>query len=414
MTAAIAGATAAAASPRPSEDPADLRPFGGGGRAPVIALGAGGLGAALLACGFLIDARQAIFSYLIAFAYLLSASLGALAFVMAAHAMDAKWPVAVRRLAEAVAAPLPLFALLFVPVAAGARHLYPWMHPESVSRPEARALLAHKLAYLNLPFVAARAAIYFAFFTGVSGALRRWSRSLDRPGPHAAAVKRRMRVLSSLALPGLGVFGTMAAWDWIMSLSADWYSTMFGLYFLAGGFVTALAVISLLTVLAKRGGFLPRVGGSHYYALGRLMFAFLIFWAYTSYWQYFLSWIADLPIEAEWFVKRSVGGYGTVGLFLVFGHFALPFFILLSYWIKRRAWGIAAVAAWIVGAHYFDVHWMIAAARERPNPFSWMDAAALVGLGGLVTAFALWRQRGLLVAPVYDPSFLTALEYKSK
>jgi hypothetical protein len=377
---------------------------------------AGVVGAVLLAAGAVADPKQALFSYLIAYAYLFTLVLGAGAFVMSMHAASAIWSTAVRRLAEAVMAILPLAVVLVVPIFVGAGVLYPWMHPERVAREETRQLLLHKQAYLNLPFVVGRAAAYFLFFVAVAALLRRWSVRMDRPGARAELlrIKTRMRVLSSVALPGLALFGTMASWDWLMSLSPDWYSTMFGLYYLAGGFVAAVAVISLLAVLARRAGYLPEVNDSHFYALGRLMFAFLIFWAYTSYWQYTLSWIANRPIEAEWFIKRTRGAYGRVGLFIIFGHFALPFFVLLSYWIKRRAWGITAIALWIAAAHYFDVHWIIAAARDRPNPFSWMDAAGVLAVGGFSLAWAVWRQRGVSVAPVYDPTFAPALEYESR
>jgi hypothetical protein len=188
---------------------------------------------------------------------------------------------------------------------------------------------------------------------------------------------------------------------------------MFGLNYLAGGFVAALAVVSLLAVRARAAGYLVEIGPSHYYALGRMMFAFLIFWAYTSYFQYFLSWIANRPIEARWFVERSRGAYGQQGLFIVFGCFGFPFLVLLSYWIKRRAWGVRFVALWIVVSHYFAIHWLIAAARQRPNPFSWMDGAAVLCVGGFAAAFAIARQRGVPLAAVHDPTFARALEYES-
>jgi hypothetical protein len=390
------------------------RPFGGGGRAFAGALLAGLLGTVLLIIGLISDPQQVFFSYLVAYAYLFTLVLGAAAFVMSMHAASAVWSTAVRRLAEAVMALLPLLLILVIPIFAGAGWLYPWMHPERIARAEVRDLVLHKRPYMNLPFVIVRAGIYFAFFLAVGLCLRRWSLRMDRPGEERELlrVKGRMRVLSSVALPFLAVLGTMASWDWLMSLSPNWYSTMFGLYYLAGGFVTALALISLLAVRAQRAGYLE-LNDSHLYALGRLMLAFLVFWAYTAYWQYALSWIANKPIEAEWFWKRSRGGYGAVGLFIVFGHFGLPFLVLLSYSIKRRAWGITALALWIAASHYFDVHWIVAAARERPNPFSWLDAAAVLALGGWSLAFALWRQRGVLVAPIHDPTFARALEYRS-
>jgi hypothetical protein len=376
----------------------------------------GAAGAVALAIGLAVDPDQALFSYLVAYAYLFALVLGAVAFVTSMHAASAVWATAVRRFAEALMALLPLTVVLVVPILAGAGRLYPWMHPERIVPDELRALVLHKRPYMNLPFVIVRAAICFAFFVAVAAPLRRWSLRMDREAPAAelAALKDRMRVLGGAALPGLGIFGTVAAWDWLMSLSPDWYSTMFGLYYLAGGFVTALALISLLTVLARQNGYLPGIRESHLYALGRLMFAFTIFWAYTAYFQYMLSWIANKPIEARWFAARTRGAYGVVGLFIVFGTFGLPFVVLASYWIKQRAWGITAVAVWIAVSHYFDVHWIIAAARGRPNPFSWMDGAAAACVLGFALAFAVWRQRGRLVAPVFDPTFARAMEYDSK
>lgn len=408
-------ATAEAPPPPPVSELRPARPFEGGRSTLVGGLLAGLVGTALLVFGLFVDAKQVFFSYLVAYAYLFTLVLGAGAFVMSMHAASAVWSTVVRRLAEAVLAVLPLVVLLVIPIFLGAGFLYPWMHPERIAREEIRRLMLHRHSYMNLPFVILRAVAYFAFFLTVGVLLRRWSLRMDRPGARAELlrIKSRMRILSSLGLPVLAVFGTMASWDWLMSLSPDWYSTMFGLYYLAGGFVAALGVISFLAVLARRAGYLPEINDSHFYALGRLMFAFLVFWAYTSFWQFTLSWIANRPIEAEWFWKRMRGGYGGVGLFIIFGHFGFPFFVLLSYWIKRRAWGITVMALWLVAAHYFDVHWIIAAARERPNPFSWMDAAAVLAVGGFSLAWGIWRQRGVSMAPVYDPTFTRALEYES-
>ena len=396
--------------------PLEGRPFMGGRRAMVGGLCAGVIGTALLIFGLFLDAKQVFFSYLIAYAYLFALIAGALAFVTSMHAANAVWATAVRRLAEALMALLPVAVVLVVPIFLGASQLYPWMHPERIAREEVRALVMHKRPWMNLPFVIVRAVFYFAFLAFVSVRLRRWSLRMDRPGPPAelSALKARMRVLGSLSLPGLGLFGTMASWDWLMSLSPNWYSTMFGLYYLAGGFVTALAAISLLTVMSRRAGYLPEINPSHLYALGRMMFAFLIFWAYTAYFQYMLSWEANKPTEAEWFFPRTTGAYGQVGLFLAFGAFGFPFLVLVSYWIKRRAWGIAFVAVWILISQYFDVHWIVAAARDRSNPFSWMDAAAVLCIGGFALAFGVWRQRGRLLAPIHDPAFARALEYHSR
>jgi hypothetical protein len=380
-----------------------------GGRTMLAALAVGLVGAAGLAVGWWRDPSQAAHSYLVAFAYVLSVPIGALALLMAFHAAGAIWSVLVRRLVEAVVAALPLCALLFVPVALGAGHLYPWMHPGAVADAEQRQVLLHKLAIYGLGFWLGRAAVYLVVLAGIGWLLRRWSLVGDRAG--APLHQDRQRAFSSAGLPLLAIVGTLAAWDWLMSLSPDWTSTMFGLYYLCGGFLAALALLPLLTAIAARHGHLPGVRPAHYHAIGRLLFAFLVFWAYTAYWQYMLSYIANRPAEARWFADRLAGAYRWPARFLVVGHFALPFFALLSYRAKHRPGLVAGAGAWILVAHYFDVHWLVAAARGRETPFSWLDLAAVAAVAGLALAFSLWRQRGVALVAHRDPRLVEALAY---
>jgi hypothetical protein len=380
-----------------------------GGRSTVAALAVGLVGAAGLAVGWSRDPSQAAHSYLVAFAYLLSVPVGALALLMAFHAAGAIWPVLVRRLIEAVVAALPVCAVLFVPVALGAGHLYPWMHPAAVADAEQRQVLLHKLPAYGFGLWVGRAAVYLVVLALIGGLLRRWSLAGDRAG--APLHLERQRALSSAGLPLVAIVGTLAAWDWLMSLSPDWTSTMFGLYYLCGGFLAALALLPVLTVFAARQGYLRGVTPAHHHALGRLLFAFLVFWAYTAYWQYMLSYIANRPAEARWFADRLAGAYRWPALFLVVGHFALPFFALLSYRAKHRPRLVAGVGAWILAAHYFDVHWLVAAARGRETPLSWLDLAALAAVAGLALAFALWRQSGRALVAHRDPRLAEALAY---
>jgi hypothetical protein len=336
-----------------------------------------------------------------------------LVFVMACNAMGATWPVAVRRLAEATLATLPLLALLFLPIALfGLDSLYPWTQPERVTHPEARHLLEHKLGYFRLPFFFGRAVVYFGVWTFAGFVLRRWSLRGDetRHDPRAA---RAQRVWSAVLLPAVGLTLTFAAFDWLMSLSPDWFSTMYGVYFFAGGFLGALALLTVLVAAARRAGYLARVGRAHGYALGRLLFAFVVFWAYIAYFQYFLVWIADRPVEARWFLERVHGPHRPASVFLAVGHFVLPFFYLLPYGTKQRASLLVPAAVWLLAAHYVDVHWLVAPARHDGLALHWLDAAALVAVSGWAVAFAVWRQRGHLLAPVHDPAYERALEYES-
>jgi len=392
---------------------ANAVPFRGGGRWLWGGLAAGLLGTAGLVAGLSLDATQVAFSWLVAYTWALTIVLGTAAFLMACHTMGATWPTAIRRLGEAIVAVMPLLALMVIPLLLGLSRLYPWMHPDAVSDAHVRELVRHKLPLMNRPFVVARSALYVVVWGGVCWGLRHYSLASD--GPRGRDRTGRLQAFSALLLPALGITGSWAAFDWVMSLSPDWYSTMFGLYVLAGGFLGGLALLVILTVDAQSKGRLHGILPSHHYALGRLLLAFVVFWAYVAYFQFFLIWIADKPLEARWYLDRVHGGCAWVSGFLVFGQFLLPFFLLLPYAFKWRPRGLRLIGWWLLIAHYIDVHWLIAPARGRAAPvFHWLDGAALLCVGGFAVAFAVWRQRGHALAATADPRYPQALRYHSK
>jgi hypothetical protein len=395
-----------------SEGHRDAQPFRGGGRAIVVALVVALVGAAGFVAALLVDGRQALTGYLISYFFAVTVFVGLLAFVMGAHAMSAAWPTTIRRICEAALGSAPLLVVLYLPLFWSASRLYPWAHPERVADHHRRMLVEHKLPVMNAPFFYVRAVFYLVLFAVVAELLRRWSLAMDRPSPPDH--KPRLRAFSALLLPPVGMAGTFAAFDWIMSLSPDFYSTMYGLYALSGGFVATVGLIAILCACAQRAGWLLHVKRSHWYALGRLLFAFLIFWAYTGFFQYMLIWIGNKPIEARYFVERIRPDDRWTSWFLVYGHFLVPWVILLSYYVKRHRWSVTAMGAWILACHYVDVHWLVGADRGGRPAWRWEDAPPLLLIGGLLVAFALWRQRGQLLSAFYDPDFVEGTQYESR
>jgi hypothetical protein len=398
---------------------ADRRPFQGGGRWLLASLAAGIAGGIGVAVGLALDPRQALFSWLVAYTFVLTVVLGTAAFLMTCHAINATWPIALRRVGEATTAVMPLLALLLIPILVGLSKLYPWMAPGAIADPHVQELVRHKLPLMNRPFVIARAILYVGVWVVVCGGLRRLSLATDRSDADAGAGARdltpRLRAFSAVLLPALGITATWAAFDWLMSLSPDWYSTMYGFYVLAGGFLGALALLVVLVVGAQQSGRLAGIQRAHYYALGRLLLAFVVFWGYVAYFQFFLIWIADKPLESRWYLERLRGGYRWISAFLVVGQFLLPFFALLPYAVKQRARILRVISLWLLLAHYLDVHWLIAPARgAAAGVFHWLDAAAFLCVVGLSIAFGIWRQRGHALAAAWSPAYARALEYRSR
>lgn len=353
-------------------------------------LAIGGLGAVATGVGFALDPTQAAFSYLTAWSFALSIAVGALVFLMMGHAIEARWTIVFQRFTEAIAGTLPVLAALFVPIALASRWLYPWISPPATLEPEAVRKLAHAAPYLNLPFWAIRAAVFLALWIVFAELLARW-------GTRREPALARARALSAVGLPAVGLTVTFAAFDWLMSLTPLWYSTIFGLLFWSGGFVAALALVAVIARGARR---VPRVAaaihGSHTGALGRLMFAFLIFWAYMEFSQGLIIWIANKPDEVPWYIARGAGAWGGVFALLIIAHFALPFFALLSKPLKRRPTLLAIAGGWLVVMHYIDLYWMVMPVLHRSLAIHWLDFAAPCAVLGLATAAAAARSRSAL------------------
>jgi hypothetical protein len=390
----------------------DAMVFRGGARAIVIALVVAGVGLAFWIWGLAVDPRQALAAYLIAYFFVVTVVLGLLAFAMGAYAMNAAWPTTVRRLVEAGFGTLPLLLVMYLPLFWSSTRLYPWAHPERVADHHTRELVLHKLPVMNSPFFYGRAVFYLVLWTVIGELLRHWSLQMDRPG--APDLKARLRAFSSVMLPLVGITGTFAAFDWIMSLSPDFYSTMYGLYALSGGFVAAVGLLAIFMWSAQRAGWLVQITRSHWYAIGRLLFAFLIFWAYTGFFQYLLIWIANKPIEAKYYIERIRPGDRWTSWFLVWGHFFVPWLILLSYYVKRNRWSVTVMGGWLLFCHYVDVHWLVGASRGATYAWQWEDAPAAMLVIGLCVAFGVWRQRGKLLSAFYDPDYTVGVHYESR
>jgi hypothetical protein len=369
-------------------------------------LGAAGL--VLLGAGmFLSSPTQFYRSYLWAFLFVLSLSLGPLGWLMLQYLTGGAWGVVIRRPAEAAARTLPLVAVLFLPVAAGVHNLYPWAHANAIA---ADPVLQHKSTYLNVPFFLLRAAVYFAGWLLLGGLLNRWSREEDE-GSNAAHSR-----MSALCGPGL-VFWcfsiTFMAIDWAMSTQPHWYSSMYGLLFIAGFGLTAMAFLITLTVLLSyreplRSVLTPR----HLHDLGKLLLALVMVWAYFSFSQFLIIWSGNLPEEIPWYIERLNGGWQFIALLLVLGHFALPFALLLSRDLKRNFKLLAGIAVFILFMRLMDLYWVLAPGYQKGSfALSWMDLAAPAGLIGIWIAYFLHQLEKRPLLPGRDPQIEEALKH---
>jgi len=373
------------------------------------ALAVGIVGLLLTVAGvFLVSPDQFYRSYLWSFVFYLSLTLGPMAWLMTQYLSGGAWGIVIRRPAEAAARTLPLMALLFIPIIIGIPNLYRWSHAAFV---QADPVLQQKHPYLNVPFFVIRAVVYFAGWMFCSWYLNRWSAVEDREGgltPH-----RRM---AAIAGPGLVFWGfsvTFMAVDWVLSLDPHWFSTMFGLLFIASQGLSGMAfLITLMVLLSYREPLSRVLTPRHLHDLGKLLLACVMVWAYFAFSQFLIIWAGNLPDEIPWYLERLSGGWQYFALLLVVGHFALPFALLLSRDLKRNFKLLASIAVFILFMRYIDVYWLVAPDfRKGYFGVSWMDITAPIGLGGIWLAYFLTQLEKRPLLPLNEPHLEEALEH---
>jgi hypothetical protein len=363
----------------------------------------------VVAClaGYLTDPVRFHRSYLVAFAFVAATGLGAFFFVMVQYLTGSAWSVTMRRIMENIMITLPVGAILFLPIAFGLKDIYPWMDRA------AYPLLGTKGAYLTENFFVLRTYIYFALWSIWIFAIYYQSTKQDKERS-----ARQMNVIARWSAPGLFlvvVVGTLAAYDWLMSLEPRWYSTIFGLYILAGGALTFMSFVTLICLGFRRAGILKNsITKEHYHDLGKWLFALTAFYTYMAFSQYLLIWYANLPEETIWYRHRSVGAWLPISLAMPFIRFLIPFFVMLSRPAKRSLKMIAGLAIWSILVEYVDLYWVVMPTYFKTGPqVSWMDFATL-GATLSVCAFVFWsRFRRNKLAPVGDLRFEQSLHFEN-
>jgi hypothetical protein len=373
---------------------------------------AGGIGILGLGASFALapaDPKQFYFSYMVAFMYFLALGLGCLFFVLIQFAARAGWSVIVRRIAELFMATLPVFAVLFIPIAFGMHDLFHWTHEDVVANDK---ILAGKAGYLNTSFFFVRAAIYLLGWAGLALWYYRTSTRQDETGDHELTRKMQARSAPAIAFFALSV--TFAAIDWIMSLDPHWYSTMFGVYYFAGAIVSAFSLLALFAILLQRSGLLgDGFTTEHLHDLGKLCFAFTVFWAYIAFSQYMLIWYANIPEETLWYEHRWTEGWKPWTVLLAVGHFAVPFFYLMPRTIKRIPAALAVGAVWTLFMEFVDLHFLIMPVHHHGLHLTAVDFTTMIGVGGIFFAVFGWLLQRHATVPLKDPRLTESLAFEN-
>ena len=288
----------------------------------------------------------------VAFVGLVGIAMGSLVVLMIGHLMNEHWLAPVRAEAEAAALTLPLLLLLGLVLAFGLDQLFPWVDDKN-NLPPIRA------AFLSSGFFLARSAAYLLICASLAWWLTR---------------TRHTRRTSAIGLALLTPVMTFAAYDWVLSREPHWWSSLFGFAFGLGQVLAALACAILITLLKTEPASPKRMA-----SLERALLTLLLLTAWTWFSQFVIVWLANLPHEVSWYLRRS----DQTNLFLLSTAYALmlaAIVVLVPSGVSRIAMIVGSALALLHhGAHMI---WVL----QPKGSLSWLSLALMAGVIGLWSA----------------------------
>ena len=368
-----------------------------------------------------VDLKLFLQSWLVGFMFWLGLTLGCLTLLMLQYTSGGNWGILGRRFWEAATKTLPFLFLMWLPLAFWVKKLYPW------GTMDAKDLLEDRAHYWLKPeLFVIRGIIYFALWGLWAWRLNRWSQT-EESGDATPQRFVRIQNFSGAGIVMYALTITFASVDWIMSLSPMWWSTVFGMVFMVGECLTAFAfTIYLLARFVQIEPLSRIVKPDHFHDYGKLMFAFVVLWAYLSFSQWLVIWQGNITAEIRWFLDRVHGHWKIIATLLIFFHFVLPFAILLSRSLKRQPRKLVRMAFWILVIRLVDLFWYVQPSFHPAvevhgdvsglAPISWqvvgMNVVNLLAIGGLWLAIFWWQLGKRSLMPVNDSHFVEMMEAK--
>ncbi|MEO6873594.1 MAG: hypothetical protein ABI222_02105 [Opitutaceae bacterium] len=389
-----------------------------------LIIGLVGLLLTVAAAVFSPDAHGPVLSYLVGVTFWTAAAIGMLMMIFIHHVTDAFWSVVIRRQWEHGLAAFKWLLVLFIPLIVISwlkpGIVWAWMDPHHIMPGHgpvgSDVIYQKKAGFLNLDMFTIMTVGFFLLWIWLAARVRKASFMQDVDGNPNWTRKNRVTSAAGIIIGALTL--TFAAFYWIKSLEYHWFSTMYGVWFFANCARAALCFGVLIMVwLYHRGDYRGIMNEDHFHAIGQMMLAFTVFWAYVTFSQYFLIWNANVPEETFWYNLRELNLNGQtnqwwyVGLLLLFGHFVIPFCALLSYRYKVTPHLLRRIALWVLLIILIDLCYnalpALKDAQGNPEPFLTLNLlwvlTSTIGVGGICVWAYLRSFATTKLLPIHDP-----------
>ncbi|HEY4242298.1 MAG TPA: hypothetical protein VGM88_20915 [Kofleriaceae bacterium] len=380
--------------------------------------------------------RRFLYSYVTGWSYIFSACVGVQWLILLHFLVRGRWITVIRRIAEIITLAYPIVFIaglgFIIPLLAGYSDLYYWAHPDAHNA-ILNPTMQHKFGWLSPEFFTVRYVIYAIGYSAIAHYFAKKSREQDVSGD--PQISEKLRIASGPAMIAYALMTCFSAWDILMSLAPKWYSTIYGVAFWGSSMVTGCAVLALVVLGIQRTGRLTKsVNAEHYHDIGKWMFAFTFFWAYTAFSQFMLQWYGNMPEETVWYKYRMFGEWQWVSIAILVGFWAFPFVLLMSRWTKRIVPSLVFFAVWQLVFSWLNLYWnvmpqydwlpvfhdgvrIVSGPLTGPTAlhhvgFTFLDITVWFGLIGVLLAGIGVNLKGNLI-PVKDPTLGLSLAHEN-
>lgn len=338
------------------------------------------VGLAAVVYGFLNDQGRTWANYLLNNYYFFSIAMGGAFFFVIQYISQSGWSAGFKRVPEAMMAWIPFAAVFFLLLYFGVHSIYHWSHPDVL---QDDSLLAHKSPFLNVPFFFIRMVVFFALWIVFSYLLRKFSLKEDIEGGSKWFVKSEL--YSKIFVFILAFTFSLSGIDWIMSIDAHWYSTLFALKNMIAAFLHGSSVLILIILILQKRGYFPFLNSYHLHDFGRYLFMLAIIWGYFWFAQFMIIWYGNIPEETIYYSIRWEKGWQTLFFLDIAINWAVPFFLLLPVKASKNRLVIIIVILFLIIGQYIDLYLQIMPGTTGVLQFGFIEAGMFTGYLGLFT-----------------------------
>jgi len=379
----------------------------------VITLTLTGIGVGTFIFGLLSDPQLTWANYLIVNYYFLSLAMGGVFFFVIQNISQSGWASAFQRISEAMMSYILFAGVFFLLLYFGVNDLYHWSHKEAIALDP---VLQHKSAFLNVPFYMVRMIIYFSLWIVFICKLRSISLKGDLTDPAnmdgILASYGKSELYSKLFIFILAITFSLSAFDWIMSIDAHWYSTIFALKNLVAAFLHGVSILTLIVFILFKRGYFPFLSKYHMHDFARYLFMLSIVWGYFWFAQFMIIWYGNIPEETAYYYVRWKEGWKVLFFLEIVLNWTIPFMVLLPVKASRNMTAIVIVIICLIIGQYVDLFVQVIPGTTGLLRFGWIEGGLFLGFAGLFSFIVATTLSKAKLMPSNHPYLEESLEHR--